>query len=243
MLSVKITANNLTEEMAFLILTKQWKLEAKFFKGERLRKFVFSLCTNEVHRDELTETLNSYRKEYGIKELEDDLYIENKPNYLDGFYVKTYQDDEIIVNVNYSHFIKKVLELVEETEKTTEVTEVKDCKVNLNLRSYLTTKEKAEFFKSLNQLNDIKLTPTQKFIIDTALRDSGISVCAMKRQSGKTLVLGILNSINNKIFDMAHEGKIRDSRIELSISSAKVFKCNYNKDPFTKFNISSAENS
>ena len=234
MLSVKITANNLTEEMASLILTKQWKLEAKSFKGERLRNFVFSLCTNEDHRYELRETLNSYRKEYGTKELKNDLYIENKPNYLDGFYVKTYQDDEIIVNVNYSHFIKKVLELVEETEKTTEV---KDCKVNLNLRSYLTTKEKAEFFKSLNQLNDIKLTPAQKFIIDTALRDSGISVCAMKRQSGKTLVLGILNSINNKIFDMAHEGKIRDSRIELSISSAKVFKCNYNKDPFTKFNI------
>lgn len=232
MLSVKITANNLTEEMASLILTKQWKLEAKSFKGERLRKFVFSLCTNEVHRDELTETLNSYRKEYSIKELEDDLYIENKPNYLDGFYVKTYHDDEIIVNVNYSHFIKKVLELVEETEK---VTEVKDYKTSL--RSYFTTTEKAKFFKSLNQLNGIKLTPAQKLIIDSALTDSGISVYAMKRHSGKTLVLGILNSINDKLFDMVYERKIRNDNIELNISSAQIFKSNYNKDQFRKFNI------
>ena len=113
MLSVKITANNLTEEMASLILKKQWRLETESFEGEKLRKFVFSLCTNEVHRDELSETLNSYRKEYGIKELEEDLYIENKPNYLDGFYVKTYQNDEIIINVKYSYFIKKVLERIE----------------------------------------------------------------------------------------------------------------------------------
>ena len=232
MLSVKITANNLTEEMAYLILKKQWNLEIESLEGERLRKFLFSLCTIEVHREELIETLNFYRKEYGIKELEEDLYIKTKPNYLDGFYVKTYQDDEIIVNVNYSHFIKKVLERIKDSE---EVTEVKDYKANL--RFYRTTAEKAKFFKSLNQLNGIKLTPAQKFIINSALSDSGISVYAMERQSGKTLVLGILNSINDKLFDMVHEGKIRDAGIELNIGSAKIYKYNYNRERFTKFNI------
>lgn len=231
MLSVKITANNLTEEMASLILKKQWNLEIESLEGERLRKFLFSLCTIEVHREELIETLNFYRKEYGIKELEEDLYIKTKPNYLDGFYVKTYQDDEIIVNVNYSHFIKKVLERIKDSE---EDTEVKDYKANLTF--YRTTKEKAKFFKSLNQLNGIKLTPAQKFIINSALSDSGISVYAMERQSGKTLVLEILNSINNKLFDMVHEGKIHDGN-ELNIDSAKIYKINYNTDRFTKINI------
>ena len=86
-------------------------------------------------------------------------------------------------------------------------------------------------------MNDIKLTPAQKLIIDSALTDSGISVYAMKRHSGKTLVLGILNSINDKLFDMVHEGKIRNGSIELNISSAKIFKFNYNKDRLRKFNI------
>ena len=86
-------------------------------------------------------------------------------------------------------------------------------------------------------MNDIKLTPAQKLIIDSALTDSGISVYAMKRHSGKTLVLGILNSINDKLFDMVHEGKIRNGSIELNISSATIFKFNYNKDRHRKFNI------
>ena len=36
---------------------------------------------------------------------------------------------------------------------------------------------------------------------------------------------------------MVHEGKIRNGSIELNISSAKIFKFNYNKDRLRKFNI------
>ena len=242
MLSVKITANNLTEEMASLILKKQWRLETESFEGEKLRKFVFSLCTNEVHRDELTETLNSYRKEYGIKELEEDLYIENKPNYLDGFYVKTYQNDEIIINVKYSYFIKKVLERIEEGkdakeyEDTEEEIQPESDKKKVMMCSYFTTKQKVEFFRSLNRLNDIELTLAQKLIIDSALSDSGISVYAMRKQSGKTLVLSILNSINDKLIEMAREGRIYNGK-SLNLGTAKTYKLNYNSEPFRNIKV------